>query len=314
MESTVSQPNQPNQPSQSSQTSQPSQLSKPLRLSHSTLETFMRCPREFQMTREVMHIRTEQTDETGVCINPDLMFGVAVGIGIQELIKTGNLEHAIFKGLMEFDTKYQKEGKTRDTLINVIEQVHELWDWNRYQFLAQEYGVRIWLDRELDHYYCGYLDLLVWDREKEEKVPVEIKTTGMDRWFTEALYKNSTQTLGYCAALGLKKRYINVIAHVGKASRVDIEILDVKKTSFDTYDWMLSLHLRYLQILEMRELKFFPKHATACIRYGRNICEHLDSCHNANEFQESILKERDTDRWDLETEFESLLNQIPRTL
>ena len=172
----------------------------PLRISHSSLQTFHSCPRKFQIEKfSPQEIEREESEH--------FFFGHAIGAGVAVYMATQDEDKAIFATWLAYWPEVETEKKNISIAISAIIQAfpymdqlldeYEVVSWNGKP--AAEFSIRIDISEFL--YFVGHIDLVLYNKKEERYVVMEVKHTGLQIADLSPLYKNSGQALGYSLAL-----------------------------------------------------------------------------------------------------------------
>jgi hypothetical protein len=261
-------------------------------LSHSAITGLLHaCPRKFEINR--MSKRAYDDDEAG-----HLAFGTVVGNGVQEYLITGNLNRAIFRAFMDWndsldEMKAEKKGKTFWHAVRAI----QLFEGFRKTALS-EYEL-VWNDGipacelgfDLDlgegFHYRGKLDALLRNQRTKKLLVFECKTTGMN-FVNEAMYKNSSQALGYgliidtLAGQWEEENDYDVLYPVYKTNSFEWEAMRFPKSNVARASWLQSILLDVRNISIYSSLEYFPMFGESCMAFNRQ-CQYFDTCTLSNE-------------------------------
>lgn len=275
------------------------------RLSHSTNDILKRCERKFQLMCLIPSLGEDQAG-----MYADLPFGTSVGTGIQEYIRTGDLDKAFFAGFMAYSPVVEDDPKKYsrkyiERAMFCIEAMANKWDTLPYRLLefngqpAIEVSFKIVLNEHGD-YYCGHMDAAIWNEEKDLPGVIEIKTTGMSREDLSPLYKFSPQATGYSSILDvIMQQETNnfestyFVAHLIRGSEwPDIKVLPYQKTRLDRMNWMMTVIMDLKHAIDCYENNFWPQRFQECLAYNRP-CQYLETCNLSswNDEQEAIGNE-----------------------
>lgn len=272
------------------------------RMSHSSNDLLKRCERKYQLS-----CCMPQADEDRIGMYADLPFGRAVGAGFQDYIKGGDLDHALFITFLEYtplvedpDTKQNRKFLERSYMA--VESLAAKWDTLPYDLLyinerpALELGFKIILN-DYGDYFCGFMDVGVWNKSKDQAGVVEIKTTGMNRDELDPLYKYSPQALGYSimldTALAAEVNNFETIYCVSHLHRGEIwpesKVLTYQKTRLDRLNWIMALMMDLERAIWCYENNFWPQRWQECLAYNRQ-CQYFETCNMSswNQDQEDM--------------------------
>ncbi len=260
----------------------------PYRLSESTLNLLLSCERKFELERLMLQVELYSEE------HPAMIRGKAFGVGVQVYLLTGDIDLAIFKAWLEYwpeveNAPYVCMTRTLNNIWNCKEQLDKIR--RRYEVAvfegkpAAEMSFRLDIDDKW--FYVGYIDLVLWDKEEQIYVVLEIKTTGYKLADLSPVYKNSGQALGYSIVLdkvtGEHQSKYGVLYLVcrDKSSATDwvpeVYQFQFTKTLIDRYNWFISLGLDVERINRMMEIGIFPMRGKACVSFNK-VCQHYGTC------------------------------------
>lgn len=255
----------------------------PFRLSHSTLQTLHTCERKLQLTKLlVTEIEREESEH--------LSFGKAFGAGVATYLATQDANRAMFEAWMAYWPEIETDKKSIARCIAALEVAFPrldtiLIDYEVVDFegkAAVELSFR--LDIDPNHYFVGYIDVVLRNRYSGQYVVFEVKTTGLQLYDLSPLYKNSGQALGYSIALdriaGEKLASYGVlyfVAQLPKDFTPKIQVFEWTKSLVDRLNWFITLALDVKHMTEMAELNVYPKRGDSCLQYNRP-CSFFGVC------------------------------------
>lgn len=263
-------------------------------ISYSSLLTLHSCPRKFELNRLVPRVGNEDEDEAG-----HLDFGSIVGIGVQELIVTGDMNRAIFQMFLSWKDNLESERgeKSKKTFWHAIVAVQKFTEVSNgplssYEVThfsgrpAIELGFAI--DCGEGFRYRGKLDVLMIHKQTREFLPIEIKTTGSYS-VDEAAYGNSSQGLGYGVVIdrvahemGIEYSSYHVLYPVYLTKAMEWRVFRFKKNNTERALWLQSLLLDIGDVGKYHSLEYFPTRGESCYSYGRQ-CRWYGTCSLQNE-------------------------------
>ncbi len=275
------------------------------RMSHSSNDLLHRCEKKYQLA-----CCMPTSDEDRIGMYADLPFGRAVGAGFQDYIKSGDLDHALFITLLEYtplveDADTKQNRKFLERAFMAVESLAVKWDKTDYELLyiddrpAIELGFKIILN-DYGDYFCGFADVCIWNRKKEQAGVLEIKTTGMNRDELAPLYKYSPQALGYSTMLDavLKDQPNNfeTVYAVSHLHRGEIwpesKMLPYQKTRLDRLNWGMTLMMDLNKAIFCYDNNFWPQRWQECLAYNR-VCQYFETCNMSswNQEQDDLAQE-----------------------
>ena len=255
-------------------------------LSYSSLLTLHACPRRYQLDKLLSRDNIE--DQRSVTF----AFGHAVGEGIQSILLGDDWDTTLWKMFLIWDYDLlESEPRAKKSFAMATLAVMKFLDYYEYSDLsdfelatiegkaATELSFKITLP---DGYvYRGYIDAVLRHKTSNELMVLELKTTGFTN-IHEAMYKNSSQALGYAIIL-------DTIAHTNTGASFDVRYL-VYKTGAKEYeafnftklfkqkvDWIRDILRDCDYITESITDAHFPKRGESCYSFFR-ACPHMDYC------------------------------------
>lgn len=268
-------------------------------LSYSKLNMLHECPRKF-MLHNIEHRGTFQP-------NIHLAFGHAYGAGVQTFIhyatlwrdredgKQLALERAIAAAianwdmydLLAYDANSNKNFGTVVSAIRIFadDSAQLIADYDIFMFDCAD-GTQKAANELLvyAHIVDGYsmqmhIDCILQHRETKQLAVVEIKTGS--RPFDSSDYANSSQSMGYCAALQAKFGMHNVqpisiyICYDAKNSQH--YLFEFVRDIHVGMEWAATLALDIEQLDRYVTESFWPRRGNACKTFGRQ-CQFFGSC------------------------------------
>ena len=261
-------------------------------LSYSGLLTLHNCPRKFELQRLMPRTRVQE-DDAG-----HLSFGTVVGNGIQEYLISGRLDRAIFRAFLDWkeaidEDKAARSNKTFWHAVRAIEKFVEFKNTylRAYDLAVFEGKPATELGFDIDFgegfHYRGKIDALLIHRIKKEFLVLECKTTGLTV-VDEAMYKNSSQALGYglvidkvAADLELSNSY-EVLYPVYKTRQFEWHEFKFPKSAVQRAAWLQAILIDCGQISQFAEINYFPTHGESCYSFGRQ-CQFFGMCTLSNQ-------------------------------
>lgn len=268
-------------------------------LSHSSSVLLHKCPRKYELYK-LLGKDNEQSIDTA--------FGTSVGNGIQEYMHSHSRVNAYMEAYKGWSLDLFEEGEERKkksfwhslyAIDKFIQQYNEneLKDYELvyidsldkegmpYRQAATELGFDI--DIGDGFHYRGFLDALLLDKQRNEFIVYEGKTTATR--VAEATYRNSAQQIGYSVIVDAvaKRLGINtgssyrVLTNVYKSSSFEWELLTFQKSYVSRALWIKNILLDVKHIIEYSEEGYFPMHGEACYDFFRE-CSHFGVCEMSN--------------------------------
>ncbi len=288
---------------------------KPLRLSFSSFNLLHSCARKFHLLKNKDLSEYELAKENREN-NVHLDFGTTVGLGIQSYILSQDLEASIFGALRVYNFAAETPAKNSLSVVSSIEAFAEEWPADEWEIVtykgrpAAELSFKLILDRELDDYYCGYIDVVIRHKTEKTAVIVEVKTTGSKLDDLKPLYSNSAQGIGYSIILdaiedeaieGIDASWtVLYIAIQFKAQNIipKIHLLPFPKQSKDRLEWLLNTRISYEHLIGYLDLDYWPKHGGSCLAFNRS-CPLFGLCDLEDIAQTEEGKITKEEHWDL---------------
>lgn len=265
-----------------------------INLSYSRLQTFHTCPRKF-LLREVV------AADAGFAGNTHTAFGSAFGAGVQEVLRSGNLQRGLLAGFASWDAPYDaEEKKANKNIWTALIGIEKFYNYIYPELQEAGYELAtykgkpgnelfflVWYGERYNHQ--GHIDIVLYNRKTNKLVVLELKTTSKESH--PADWQNSEQTLGYSVVLDA------MAAEIGAVAGWEVEYLiynpAISKDNpenawgFTNYTFQKSdlLKTEYiistLQDIKTIELMFdnehFPKRGNACITWNR-VCDYFGRC------------------------------------
>lgn len=289
----------------------------PIRLSHSTLETFNRCERYFELEKLL-------ANEASAEESADLSLGKGYGAGVADYLVHQDQDKALFTGWMEYWPELETEKKNVPILMNALiasfpHLDNLLRDYEVVYFKGKpaiELSFRININESF--FYVGYIDVVLRNRFDGVCVVVDAKTTSSNLLDLSALYSNSSQVLGYSIALDKivgeqLSSYATgyFVAQMKKDMQVSIQSLIFHKTLLDRLNWFITLGQDIQRLETCRDTEFYPRRGSACVKFNRT-CKHYGTC-TLTGYPKKILEEDDTE-YDFVFELDDLINDHLRRI
>ena len=260
--------------------------------SFSMQSVFHECPRKFALKklRASLDVDSGMDDERND--NITFAFGHAVGAGVAELDKTGDIDSAIWAAFLAWDVDLLAEEMkgTRKTNKSIFEAVWSLFVWKEfrqtqtdlddYEVIQTEATMVVDMqtgDAESGkptQFYVGHLDELLQNKHTGTYRVKENKTTRAVN-VDAAAYSNSDQGLSYAVLADMlgAQDYEVMYTVYSTADREWLQfsfVKDAKKKA----EWLQDQLLQIAQREQYAELKFFPKRGNSCNNFGRRCSEY----------------------------------------
>jgi len=275
-----------------------------LRLSYSTINAFMACPRKFEMDR-ILSCQLPMREER----NLTLASGTAMHSAWQEYMRTRNRSLAIYKLMEKFDYQaereakaYQKERFIENCLIT-LDEIIRFYDSRPHLQVAMidgrpaiETNFRFNLTcTKLNIWYGGFVDVMMYDTRYGTFEPHDLKNHRDDK--TNPLkYRHSLQLVPYGFIAQLMQSAADFDPRGGKTIAHDIvsfnthytlayldlieprvEPLEFMRGRSDLRAWASQTQMVVRMIEEFAASGEFPRYGKSCIDWGRN-CFLADKC------------------------------------
>lgn len=294
-----------------------------INLSYSRSAVLHSCPRKFFL-REVAATEVTRTDTVHTA------FGSTFGAGIQELLRTGSLERALLFAFCHWNIAINEEDyRSNKSVWSALKGIEVFYEQFYPEFIASGYelaylgdkpGIEIhylvWFKEGYNHQ--GHIDLVLIDRNKNELVVLEIKTTSKTPH--PADWANSEQTLGYSVVLdAIAKEY-----GISSGYRVEYLIYNpapklsgpAENFGFTNYSFGKGGELKAEYLLDslmdinMIEIylanSFFPKRGNNCFSWYR-VCDYFGRCDELMEqYKDRSLVDIHTESLDADAAYESM--------
>ena len=262
-----------------------------VRLSHSTINTLLSCPRKF----ELGHILSPRSMEDER--NLTLSAGSAIHAAWQEYLRTRSEEIAFFTLLRFFDYEAESraygDAKNRhlEACIRAFDEIIEFYRLRPHLQLATinsrpavELNFRFNLTcSPLNLWYGGFIDAILYDASSDEFVVHDVKTH-RDAEIISLKYSNSMQLVGYGLLLNLLRtpsgEAVNFLGSFNTdyiLNYIDLsaprcELLRFTRGIEDLHAWKRQL------LLAVRLIEDYAAAATAFPRYGKNCIAFAKPC------------------------------------
>lgn len=259
-------------------------------LSYSSLLTLHRCPRKFQLYR----LNSKEIDRDGdvvIAQSVTFAFGSVVGEGIQEILRSGNIELAIWNMFLMWDTDLAAEDEVRKKsfylAVAAVKRFAAMRDsglLKDYEIVyhegkpATELGFMITLPDGF--IYRGFVDAVLRHKVSGKILVLELKTTSATR-VDEAMYKNSAQAIGYSIVLdvlfpALSSYDVLYLVYMTKSMEYS-EPLQFGKSYTSRAQWIQEL-LFDIELIKMYdEADIYPMRGESCFDWYKQ-CEYFGLC------------------------------------
>lgn len=286
-------------------------------LSYSGLLKLDSCPRQFYLDKCNPMNETTDYDQSVT-----FAFGHSVGFGIQEYLKTGNLNLTVWEmfkawevDLLAEDTKRKKSFWEAIFAVQKFAHLHEelYGDYELAYFNgkpAVELSFRITIQDPLGlfppYYYRGFVDVVLRHKITGKLKVLELKTTAA-KSVDAAMYKNSFQGIGYSVVLDqLEPELANYIVDylVYNTNNYEYLLLPFPKSLKERAEWLTTLHSQAETLSIFRRNGVFPKRGQSCYDYYRQ-CHRYSDC--GLPLLQPLEETEDETIYDVEVTFEQLV-------
>lgn len=275
-----------------------------IRLSHSTLQTYDSCPRKFEFTK--LYQNPKHSDSLAAS------FGSALHIGFQEYLITGDYNRAVYKMMLAYPWEYgespMKDRSAEGALALLDEMIKQfpserfelayinvngevkpcvevpfLIRFKGYEEVYQPSLVAGQPPRSIAITYVGFMDLVLFDKDEDRYIVVDIKTTADSAIDQSPKYRYSDQCVPYGLVLnkilGLASDDLSIGYYVANPSIASprATMIYFYKSKEDLLDWQMQM-VECLDSLKKRiELGWFPRTRSGCLAYKR-VCPFYEYC------------------------------------
>ena len=254
-----------------------------IRLSYSTMNTFLSCPRKFQLARLNNPLLLDQGRYESI----DTTVGNAIHTGLQSWLQHRDHARAVCEAWIKYQPWLEEDKHTKNwhTLVDGLEQLILRFESSPWRLWGDkiEYSFRIDLAHSAEHYYCGFMDAVLEHKDTGDIAVLEAKTTGKKFQDIRPMYYNSEQALGNSIVLDSlipehSSFYVvyPVVQFISK-NITKTHLFEFEKTRIDRLEWLQSLAYDYDQIIQYLTGKLFPKRGGKCLAYSRP-CPYFMSC------------------------------------
>lgn len=251
--------------------------------SYSMEQELHRCPRKYQL------IKSRAAGGGGGSNNIDFAFGHAVGSGIQAWLVNGDMDAAIFNGMLAWKLPYTAENpKTKKSMweaslavMKYAEFHNEVLDeWEVWVTPDGKPAIELSISVDFENGYKHYvhIDVILQNKRTKQLAVQENKTTSY-RAADESLYANSNQALGYAAVVDMlsENTSFEVFYCVYSSTQREWQLFPFTKFTSLKAEWIASVRLDHAMIQTYHKLNFFPKHGESCFSFNRR-CEFFGTC------------------------------------
>lgn len=299
--------------------------------SYSTFQLLHACERKLQLKKLEMSIEGQTRGITRQEDNIDFAFGKAVESGVHAVLMEKQSHEIWWDMFRAWDVPLlmqHPKGKAK-TFIDAWVAV-EKFAWikdNMFQGWEIAYfngkpaiELSLCIDIQNGYYYCGHVDVVMWNPLENRYRILEIKTTGL-KWSHEAMYKNSDQANGYSIVLD------SIVEDIEATNTYEVFYLQFSTetdqwTRYDfTYSrsnrasWINTILIDINRVDTYRSINFYPKRGGSCLDYGRP-CAYFGTCDLSAEYfngtgEFDTITEEDLEKQDFDFRF--TLQQIIET-
>jgi hypothetical protein len=251
--------------------------------SYSMLDVLHQCPRKFQL------IKARAAAGGSGSNNVDFAFGHSVGSGIQAWLSSGDLDSAIFNGLLAWRIGYEAAiPKKRKSIwdatlaIQKYASFHEeyLGDWEVWVLPNGKPAIELSFSIDFENGYKHYchVDVILQHRFTKRLAIQENKTSGFTQ-VEEAIYANSAQALSYAILIDqlCKDTSYEVFYCVYTAPSREWSLLPFTKHTSLKAEWLTDVRIDHASLNTYHELDFYPKRGESCYAFMRR-CEFFGTC------------------------------------
>lgn len=300
--------------------------------SYSVMSLLNACERKLQITKLE---NSRPGKEMGIQRNNnniDFAFGKAVESGVHAVL-LGKAPHLVYFDMFQaWDVPLlmqHPKGKAKSFIDAWVAVEKFAWikdnmfqGWEIAYFNGKPaIELSLCVDMENGYYYCGHVDVVMWNPIENRYRVLEIKTTGL-KWTHEAMYKNSGQASGYSIILD------SIVEDLEATSTYEVFYLmfSTETDQWVRYDftysrssrasWINTILLDINRIDTYRTINFYPKRGgSSCLDYGKpcaffGVCDlSAESFNGTGEFDTVTEEEIAAQSFD----FRFTLGQIIRT-
>lgn len=291
--------------------------------SYSTYGLLHSCPRKFQL--KCLQSQKAESSATNVTF----AFGHAVGNSIAHLLKTNNMQEAIWNMFLEWDVDFleenEKQKKSFPYAVHALKLLAEQKDagvFESYEVAelfgkpAVELSFKITIPgNKANHTFRGFIDIVLRNAITEELVVMENKTDS-GTWVNHYKYKNSAQALGYSVVLNMIEPELTsyeVLYYIYMTKLMRFEDFAFHKSKHMQALWLRDLlwDIKTIETLVDQEGNYgiWPMRGESCTNFGRT-CEYMDICEMDTAHLMAPLKESDLveeKEYDINLDFAALI-------
>lgn len=274
-------------------------------LSYSRTSLLHLCPRKFQL-KEIFGLEIAGAEQAE---NINFSFGHALAAGVQHLVAyPGQLERAVVAAVSAWDgSLFMEDEKSKKSIWFAIRGIQNFAANQAANAFFRDYEIAWFKDRNgelkpaieltfkiecYDGYtYEGHIDLVLKHKKTGQFLIIELKTTKFTN-LHEAMYKNSSQALGYSVVLdaiareeGTTSSY-HVLYFVYKTTKIEFQEMVFPKSKLQRANFINSLILDIEQAQMYENYGIYPQRGENCFNFF-NPCEYFNSCG----FSDTSLKE-----------------------
>lgn len=274
-----------------------------VRLSHSTMATFLDCPRKFEFSK--LFQNPQRRDSLAA------QLGTALHEGFQDWLINHDFNRAIFKMMLAYPWEYgespMKDRSAEGAYATLVEMINQ-FDADRYElayinsldgtpvpcvevpfqivfknFELETFSPDGRLSKPIRLTYVGYMDLVLFDKQEDEFLVVDIKSTSDRSEDLTPKYKFSDQCVPYGLVLNqLLNIPINDLKVGYLTAKVNLAAPLVRnyyfyKSAQDLSDWARGIKERLEQLQRFTANAWFPRTPNGCTAFG-STCPYFDMC------------------------------------
>lgn len=267
--------------------------------SYSTFQMFVGCERKWHLNKLEHSLRGQEQSITRNEDNIDFAFGKAVESGVHAILLGKPSHQVYFDMLRAWDIPLlaqHPKGKAKTFMDAWIAVDKFSWingclfpGWEIAYFNGKPaIELALCVDLENGKYYCGHVDVVLFNPIENRYRVLEIKTTGL-KWTHPAMYKNSGQANGYSIVLD------SIVEDLEATSTYEVFYLQFS-TEMDKWDvynftysrsnrasWINTILLDINRVQTYITISFFPKRGGNCLSYGKP-CVYFDVCDLSPEY------------------------------
>lgn len=271
-----------------------------LNLSDSSSAVFHNCERKLELRKFYGHAKNEEEDS----LPPSV--GKALHSGYQTYFLTKDREQAIWAFMERYpwhiDPSYMNP-RSPEACLSTLEAMINSPIHSRYKLAyikvngeelpAIEVPFRIIFkdtsiafDKNINVYWDGYIDIILYDTLEEKFIVVDIKTTRKSRNDYTCMFSRDEQCLPYAfvieKALGQPANHLDCIYLVAYIDALEPRVLSYSfiKTREHIQAWAFGVMNDIKAMKQMANLGIFPKRGKSCDTYGP--CEYNEVCDYAD--------------------------------